>query len=142
MANNCYQELIIKGNEQVVGEIYSKLVKDNKLISFSSLIPIPSDYELEKLQLSKSEWCKKWYEVECDFGRYHESEFEDNECHIKFHTRNTPCRQFIYQLSQIYEDIHFSLSFNEPYGGFYGYIECKNAEVLIDNFKELEEKDR
>ncbi|SOB90328.1 hypothetical protein SAMN05880501_101142 [Ureibacillus xyleni] len=138
MANNCHQTLYIKGNQEIVEEIISKLNEDNKYIRFSNVIEIPSTKELEELGLSKSEWCEKYYEVDCDFGILHETEIFKNEGRIVFDTIYSPCRQFVFQLCQMYNDVNFYLSFVEPYGNFQGYVECENSKVLQEYIGEAE----
>lgn len=67
MANICHNSLVITGDRNVIESIVDKLVVD-KYIVFSNLIPVPSEIELKRLNITKSEWCEQWYEVDTDFG--------------------------------------------------------------------------
>lgn len=135
MANKCHQTLIIKGNQTIVEKIMLLLNENDEYIRFSNLIPIPTNAKLEELELTEAEWCNNWYGISYDFGNLHGTpEIKENLGRVDFDTNWSPCCQFVFQLCQRFKDVNFNLSFNEPYGGFHGHIECENGEVLEEEF--------
>ncbi|WP_318616773.1 hypothetical protein [Sporosarcina sp. YIM B06819] len=132
MPNITCQYLIIKGKQQTIKELASLLFIGEDLINFTNVLPVPSQQELELMNITEGNWRIQNYGTFKDFGLINLIRVEDCAIIVDFATIGCACHGFIVEASKMYPELYFSLDFIYYAMDFHGILECENGEIIRD----------
>lgn len=135
MPNWCDNTLTIEGNQQDLFDFWLAVRSDKEHLSFSSLYPVPSILDSEAAYYWKIEnWGTKWDVDNVGFS------INADGATFLFATAWSPPTPWVIYVSNIFPNLSFILSFNEPGMGFKGTAEVKNGNS-IENEEQMTTED-
>jgi len=153
MPNNCYNDLEIIGDKELLDTILSNHFNDEQSLDFNTVIPYPE--ECKKADAEESEkagfphvfseigykWCienwgTKWNAYDTQLRR-----LSDDKVLISFNTAWSPPNPIIGRLGEMYKEASFSLHYEDEGFMFQGDYEVSKGEVTKDATYDCEEND-
>lgn len=127
-------ELIINSKDKIALEDFAKKTKnekENSLLSFNSLVPIPKEQEENWYHWNVINWGTKWDLIPEETQKY-----KTNKRTYKYYfdTAWAPPIKWLEKVGELYPTIKFKLKYDEPGAGFKGIAISANGK-FEDNYK-------
>jgi len=122
MPNWCKNEIEITGNKEGLVKLADFVKGEKSDFDFNKIIPIHSKNNAVECQ--SEYWGTKWNADNLCL------EFEDSMIWVRFYTAWSPSEPVTKTLSELFPNLTFKHSSDEPSCDFSGYVIFKNGEII------------